>query len=126
MKRGFLVCCVVVVLCGCWGNRMGEEVAEGVGEEMEKAADLYMVVLIYQAHNNTWPDSMEELEAFCTEAREECPVLDWSKYTNVSFEKLPDGRLRVESKASQGGGEGTFSFVLDGPGPEFIKSDTCR
>lgn len=117
MKATFLAYCVIIILSGCWANKAAEEAAEGIVNEIQDFAKLSATVLIYEAKNNKWPDSMEDLKAFCSEAKKECFELDWNKYTDVSFEKLPDGRLKIESHRSQDQGKSSFSAILDVPTP---------
>jgi len=119
MKVNFLAYCVILILSGCCANKAAEEAAEGFVKEIHDGVILFIPVLIYyEEKNNQWPDSMEDLKAFCSEAKKECPELDWNKYTDVSFQKLPDGRLKIEFHRSQEQGEISFSTILDVPTPQ--------
>lgn len=118
MKANFLACCVILILSGCWTNKAAKQASECIVKNIQDFAILSATVLIYEAKNNKWPDSMEDLKAFCCEAKEDCFELDWNKYIDVSFQKLPDGKLKIESHISQDQGKSSFSTILDVPTPQ--------
>ena len=115
MRAYFLVCCTVFLFSGCCANKVGEEVAEGLVNELGGGAELFVVVLIYENKNNRWPDSIEELETFCSEAKGNCLDLNWSEYKNANFQKLPKGKLEIKLNRTHEHGESSFNAILEAP-----------
>ena len=74
-----------------------KEVSEELGATFNDMTELSSAVLFYQMENNKWPDSIAELKTFCLKEKERFPLItEWDKYKDVSFQGLPDGRLRIE------------------------------
>ena len=87
--KGYLVFCLLVFsLSGC-GCQEPDNTAKQIGE-------ISLVSLLYYNHNNKWPNSIEELESFCLQNKEECLPLDWNKHVDTHFETLPDESLKIE------------------------------
>jgi hypothetical protein len=93
LKNYFVLCLLLLGLTGCISLKL-DEAAKQIGE-------LSWASLIYQGHNDSWPNSIDELKSFCSQNQEECPSLDWNKYTNAKFETLPDESLRLEFYISE-------------------------
>jgi hypothetical protein len=86
----------------------------------------------YYIENHRWPESLGELEVFCSEKPGSSPQPDWKKYEETVFSKLPDGNLQIDftlnAKVLEESGEesiklnGTLKTTLNIPKIEEIDS----
>ncbi len=60
LKNHFVYCLLIFLLGGC----VCEEIGEVIGKMM---VELPVATSFYYAENNRWPDSVDELKAFCLE-----------------------------------------------------------
>ena len=109
LKNHFVYCLLIFLLGGC----VCEEIGEVIGKMM---VELPVATSFYYAENNRWPDSVDELKAFCLEMDKACPDIDWDKYTGATFQVLSDGSLKIESNKSKEQNS-SFSMVLTKPKP---------
>jgi hypothetical protein len=103
----FLSLLALLLLSGC-AIYPGEQIADQFAKEfvggIEDTAELSMVAILYYTDKDEWPDSVKTLQLFCAEKKDECPKVEWPKYSNTSFVTLPDGRLKIEHHESEDSG----------------------
>ncbi len=99
-KNYFVYCLLLFLLAGCTGHMV-----EDAGQTI---VELPSISLFFYIENDRWPNSIDELKAFCFEKQGACFNVDWDKYTDVTFQELSDGALRIKSGRSQ---EQNTSFI---------------
>ena len=118
--------CLVLSVAGCAPKSATDRVAERFADGMEGALDLSMAVHFYYVVNNRWPEDVDAVKAFYANTQYPFPKMDWSKYTNTSFQIQPDGKLRIDfhnPEGEQGQEQLDASVIL---GPPVVKSDSAQ
>ena len=87
----FFLYCLVLGLSGCMPQKQLDETCK-LTSDLFAASSIY-----YHSHNNHWPASIDELKSFCSQTPENCPSLDWNKYSHTQLTALTDGSLKIES-----------------------------
>jgi hypothetical protein len=87
--------------CRQAAEAVGEVLAEAIVElTVKELMTTTMIVLVstadFHVENGRWPESKEELVAFCSDRECDIPADVWATFQDMSFEPLDDGSLRVE------------------------------
>jgi hypothetical protein len=86
----FLYCLFLIGLSGCMSQKQLEEASKPTFDIFGVSSNYYY------SHNNHWPTSIDELKSFCSKTPENCPLLDWNKYSHAHLETLSNNSLKVE------------------------------
>ena len=102
---------------GCASANRGHPAAAWQNEEFSAliadAGAIYGMAAGYQIRNGRWPKNVAELKAFVSQERRTraetlissgpnaiVPDIHWERFDEVSFQELPNGKLRIELQIS--------------------------
>ena len=101
IRMVFLAMFVFLNVSGCSHNGSTEMAKESMSEKnfegvFRSLFVIYFIVSDYKENKNTWPDSLEELRAFCTEYGKQCTDVEWNRYKLQRLTEGEDSSVRIE------------------------------